>query len=145
QMTEEDFDSVLDVNLKGAFNMIKHCYRNFMKKKYGKIINLSSVSGIIGNPGQANYSSSKAGIIGLTKTVAKELAGRNVCCNAIAPGFIETDMTEAFKENEAVINNIPMKKMGSPEDVANLAAFLADSASDYITGEVIRVDGGLAI
>ena len=138
QMTEEDFDSVLDVNLKGAFNMI-------MKKKYGKIINLSSVSGIIGNPGQANYSSSKAGVIGLTKTVAKELAGRNVCCNAIAPGFIETDMTEAFKENEAVINNIPMKKMGSPEDVANLAAFLADSASDYITGEVIRVDGGLAI
>ena len=145
QMTEEDFDSVLDVNLKGAFNMIKHCYRNFMKKKYGKIINLSSVSGIIGNPGQANYSSSKAGVIGLTKTVAKELAGRNVCCNAIAPGFIETDMTEAFKENETVINNIPMKKMGSPEDVANLAAFLADSASDYITGEVIRVDGGLAI
>ena len=145
QMTEEDFDSVLDVNLKGAFNMIKHCYRNFMKKKYGKIINLSSVSGIIGNPGQGNYSSSKAGVIGLTKTVAKELAGRNVCCNAIAPGFIETDMTEAFKENEAVINNIPMKKMGSPEDVANLAAFLADSASDYITGEVIRVDGGLAI
>ena len=145
QMTEEDFDSVLDVNLKGAFNMIKHCYRNFMKKKYGKIINLSSVSGIIGNPGQGNYSSSKAGVIGLTKTVAKELAGRNVCCNAIAPGFIETDMTEAFKENEAVINNIPMKKMGSPEDVANLAAFLADSSSDYITGEVIRVDGGLAI
>lgn len=145
QMTEDDFDSVVDVNLKGAFNMIKHCYRNFMKKKYGKIINISSVSGIIGNPGQANYSSSKAGIIGLTKTVAKELAGRNICCNAIAPGFVETDMTESFKDNEAVINSIPMKKMGSPEDVANLAFFLADSSSDYITGEVIRVDGGLAI
>lgn len=145
QMTEDDFDSVIDVNLKGAFNMIKHCYRNFMKKKYGKIINISSVSGIIGNPGQANYSSSKAGIIGLTKTVAKELAGRNICCNAIAPGFVETDMTESFKDNEAVINSIPMKKMGSPEDVANLAFFLADSSSDYITGEVIRVDGGLAI
>lgn len=145
QMSEEDFDCVLDVNLKGAFNMIKHCYRNFMKKKYGKIINLSSVSGLTGNPGQANYSSSKAGLIGLTKTVAKELAGRNICCNAIAPGFIETDMTKDFKDNESILSGIPMKRMGSPEDVANLALFLASPMSDYITGEVIRLDGGLAI
>ncbi len=145
QMKSEDFSSVIDTNLKGVFNMIKHCCRNFMKKKYGKIINISSVSGLIGNPGQANYSASKAGIIGLTKTVAKELAGRNVCCNAIAPGFIKTDMTESFEGNEAVISAIPMKKMGDTKDVANLALFLAGSGSDYITGETIRVDGGMAM
>lgn len=145
QMGEDDFDSVIGTNLKGAFNMIKHCYRNFMKKKYGKIINISSVAGLIGNAGQANYSSAKAGIIGLTKTAAKELASRNVCCNAIAPGFIKTDMTEAFRENDAVKNAIPLKRMGSADEVANLAAFLADDVSDYITGEVIRIDGGLAM
>ena len=145
QMGEDDFDSVIGTNLKGAFNMIKHCYRNFMKKKYGKIINISSVAGLIGNAGQANYSSAKAGIIGLTKTAAKELASRNVCCNAIAPGFIKTDMTEAFQENDAVKNAIPLKRMGSADEVANLAAFLADDVSDYITGEVIRIDGGLAM
>ena len=145
QMGEDDFDSVIGTNLKGAFNMIKHCYRNFMKKKYGKIINISSVAGLIGNAGQANYSSAKAGIIGLTKTAAKELASRNVCCNAIAPGFIKTDMTEAFQENDAVKNAIPLKRMGSADEVANLAAFLADDMSDYITGEVIRIDGGLAM
>lgn len=145
QMTEADFDSVVDTNLKGIFNMIKHCYRNFMKKKYGKIINVSSVSGIMGNAGQANYSSAKAGVIGLTKTVAKELAGRNICCNAIAPGFIETDMTEDFRENETALGAIPMKRMGKPEEVAKLIAFLASDLSDYITGEVIRIDGGLAM
>ena len=145
QMGEGDFDSVIGTNLKGAFNMIKHCYRNFMKKKYGKIINISSVAGLIGNAGQANYSSAKAGIIGLTKTAAKELASRNVCCNAIAPGFIKTDMTEAFQENDAVKNAIPLKRMGSADEVANLAAFLADDVSDYITGEVIRIVGGLAM
>lgn len=145
QMGEDDFDSVIGTNLKGAFNMIKHCYRNFMKKKYGKIINISSVAGLIGNAGQANYSSAKAGIIGLTKTAAKELASRNVCCNAIAPGFIKTDMTEAFQENDAVKSAIPLKRMGSADEVANLAAFLADDVSDYITGEVIRIDGGLAM
>ena len=145
QMGEDDFDSVIGTNLKGAFNMIKHCYRNFMKKKYGKIINISSVAGLIGNAGQANYSSAKAGIIGLTKTAAKELASRNVCCNAIAPGFIKTDMTESFQENDAVKSAIPLKRMGSTDEVANLAAFLADDVSDYITGEVIRIDGGLAM
>lgn len=145
QMNEEDFDSVLDTNLKGAFNMIKHCCRNFMKRKYGKIINISSVSGIMGNAGQANYSASKAGIIGLTKTVAKELAPRNICCNAIAPGFVKTDMTESFSENEQIYNMIPLKRMAQPEEVAKLAAFLADDVSDYITGEVIRIDGGLAM
>lgn len=144
-MKESDFDDVLAINLKGVFNMIKCCYSHFMKKRYGKIINISSVSGVMGNPGQANYSASKAGIIGLTKSVAKELSGRNVCCNAIAPGFIETDMTEKFKEQKEIINSIPLKRIGKPEDVANLAAFLADDCSDYITGEVIRIDGGLAM
>lgn len=143
QMNEDDFDAVVDTNLKGVFNMTKHCYRNFMKKKSGKIINITSVAGIMGNPGQANYSSAKAGIIGLTKTTAKELAGRNICCNAIAPGFIETDMTEAFKDNEKVLEGIPLKRMGKPAEVAALAAFLA--SSDYITGEVIRIDGGIAM
>lgn len=145
QMNEDDFDKVIDINLKGAFNMIKHCYRNFMKRKYGKIINVSSVSGIMGNPGQANYSASKAGIIGLTKTVAKELASRNVCCNAIAPGFVKTDMTKDFEDNKEVYDMIPLKRMANPGEIANLASFLADDLSDYITGEVIRIDGGLAM
>jgi len=145
QMSEEDFESVVDINLKGTFNMIKCCYHTFMKKRYGKIINLSSVAGVMGNPGQANYSASKAGVIGLTKSVAKELASRNVCCNAIAPGFIATNMTESFQDNEKIVGSIPLKRMGKVEDVANLAAFLADDLSDYITGEVIRIDGGLAM
>lgn len=145
QMGEADFDKVIETNLKGVFNMIKHCYKNFMKKKYGKIINISSVAGLMGNAGQANYASAKAGIVGLTKTVAKELAARNICCNVIAPGFIETEMTENFKDNEKILDSIPQKRMGKPEEVAALAAFLADSGSDYITGEVIRIDGGIAM
>lgn len=145
QMSEEDFDCVVDTNLKGAFNMIKHCYKNFMKKRYGKIINISSVSGLMGNAGQANYSSAKSGIIGLTKSVAKELAGRNIYCNAVAPGFIVTDMTEKFQSNDEIINAIPLQRMGTPDDVAKLVVFLADEVSDYITGEVIRVDGGMAM
>lgn len=145
QMNEGDFDDVVGTNLKGAFNMIKCCYREFMKKRYGKIINISSVAGLMGNAGQTNYSASKSGLIGLTKSVAKELAGRNVCCNAIAPGFIETDMTDKFAGQEEIISAIPQKRMGKPEEVANLAAFLADDVSDYITGEVIRIDGGLAM
>ena len=145
KMDESDFDDVIAINLKGAFNMIKHCCKTLTKRRYGKIINISSIAGIIGNAGQINYSASKSGIIGMTKTVAKELAARNICCNAIAPGFIETDMTQAFKDNEAVISSIPLKRIGNPEEVAKLAAFLASDASDYITGEVIRIDGGLAI
>lgn len=145
-MSETDFSAVVDVNLKGAFHMIKHCYPLFVKQRSGKVINISSVSGIMGNGGQANYAASKAGLIGLTKSVARELAGRGICCNAIAPGFIETDMTAHInKEGNPLANHIPLKRMGKVEDVANLAVFLADSCSDYITGEVIRVDGGLAM
>ncbi len=144
-MSEDDFDKVIDTNLKGAFNMIKATSRGFIKKKYGKIINISSVSGLSGIAGQANYSASKAGVIGLTKAVAKELGGKNICCNAIAPGFIMTDMTEGLGSEEEFLKAIPLKRLGKTEDVANLAAFLADEASDYITGEVIRIDGGLAM
>lgn len=140
-----DFDSVIDTNLKGAFYMIKQIYPVFMKQKSGKIINVSSVSGLMGNPGQTNYSASKAGLVGLTKSVAKELASRNVCCNAIAPGFVATDMTENLSENNALVDHIPMKRFAQPEDIAKLALFLASDQSDYITGEVIRIDGGLAM
>lgn len=147
QMTENDFDKVIDVNLKGAFNMIKHTYMQFVKRRAGRIINISSVSGITGNAGQANYSSAKAGMIGLTKSVAKELASRNITCNAIAPGFIDTDMTGKLPDNikEQAINAIPVKRMGKPEDVAALAVFLASDNAAYITGEVIKVDGGLCM
>ncbi len=145
RMSEADFDAVVDVNLKGAFYMIKNFYRTMMKKRSGKIINISSVSGLFGNAGQTNYSSSKAGIIGLTKSTAKELAARGVCCNAIAPGFIATPMTTSFQDNEEVLKSIPMNRFGKPEEVAGLALFLASPASDYITGEVIRIDGGIAM
>lgn len=144
-MSENDFNDVINVNLNGTFNMIKCLCRNFVKNKHGKIINISSVSGITGNAGQANYSASKAGIIGLTKTVAKELAAKNVCCNAIAPGFVDTDMTADFVNDEKIINAIPLKRAGKPQEVAELAAFLASDAANYITGEIIRIDGGLAI
>ena len=146
-MKEADFDAVIAVNLKGTFNMIHHFYQHFMKKRYGKIINIASVVGITGNAGQANYSASKAGVIGLTKTIAKELASRHVTCNAIAPGFINTDMTAVLsdKVKESMAAAIPLKRMGDPEDIANLALFLASDLSSYITGEVIRIDGGLAI
>lgn len=144
-MEEADFDAVINTNLKGCFNMIKACGRNFIRRKYGKIINIASISALIGIAGQANYASSKAGIIALTKVTAREFGGKNVCCNAIAPGFITTDMTKNLGSEEEYAKSIPLKRLGKPEDVANLAAFLAGSASDYITGEVIRVDGGLAI
>ena len=144
-MDEEDFEKVIDVNLKGCFNMIKACGRNFIRRKYGKIINLASVSGLHGIAGQANYSASKAGVIALTKVTAKEFGGKNVCCNAIAPGFIMTDMTKDLGSDDEFLESIPLKRLGKTEDVANLAAFLADETSDYITGEVIRVDGGLAM
>ena len=143
-MKAADFDAVVDTNLKGTFYMIKGVYPLFMKQKSGKIINISSVSGLMGNPGQANYSASKAGVVGLTKSVAKELASRGVCCNAIAPGFIATEMTESL-ENDALKEAIPMKRFGAAEEVAKLALFLASEHSDYITGEVIKIDGGIYI
>lgn len=143
-MSDEEFDDVINTNLKGCFNMIKACGRNFIKRKYGKIINISSVSALLGTAGQVNYSSSKAGVIALTKVTAREFASKNVCCNAIAPGFVTTDMTKDL-QSEEYLKLIPLKRLGKPEDIANLAAFLADDISDYITGEVIRIDGGLAI
>ena len=145
KMKEEDFDRVIAINLKGAFNLIRHTYMGFVRKKAGRIINISSVAGVMGNPGQANYAASKAGLIGLTKTIAKELASRGITCNAIAPGFIASDMTDALTDDvkEDAVNIIPMKRMGKPEEIAALAAFLASDEAGYITGAVIQVDGGL--
>lgn len=147
RMSEEDYDKVLDTNLKGAFNTIRHLSRYFLKQRSGKIVNISSVSGVLGNAGQANYSASKAGLIGLTKSVARELASRGICVNAVAPGFIDTDMTQALSEKarEQAVAAVPMGRMGSTEDVAETVAFLAGDRSNYITGQVICVDGGMAI
>jgi len=146
-MKEADFDAVINTNLKGTFNMTQACYRPFMKQKYGKIVNLASVSAQLGTAGQANYAASKAGVVALTKVTARELASRGVTCNAIAPGFIATDMTKAISEEatKEYLASIPMGRAGTPEDVANLAGFLASPDSDYLTGTVIRIDGGLAI
>ncbi len=146
-MSEQDWDLVLDINLKSMFNTIKACYRNFMKKKSGKIINISSVSGLMGNAAQANYSASKGGVVALTKTVARELATRGVNVNAVAPGAIETPMTAGMDQDalNALIATVPMGHMGKPEDIAECVAFLASDRAKYITGEVIRVDGGIAM
>ena len=143
----EDFDRVLAVNLKGAFNTCKAVCRQMARAKSGRIINISSVSGLMGNPGQANYAASKAGLIGLTKTLAKEYASRGVTCNAVAPGFIETEMTAAMPAPalEAAAGAIPAKRLGRPEDIAAAALFLASDGASYITGEVLKVDGGLYI
>lgn len=141
-MKEEDFDSVLNTNLKGAFNMIKHCSGIFIRNKEGSIVNITSVSGIMGNAGQCNYSASKAGLIGLTKSVAKELAPRGIRCNAVAPGFIETDMTKELTDNP-LIKMIPLGRIGKPEDVAEAVAYLINA--QYVTGEILRVDGGIAM
>lgn len=141
-MKEEDFDAVLDTNLKGAFNMIRNISPILIRNREGSIINITSVSGIMGNAGQSNYSASKAGLIGLTKSVAKELAGRGIRCNAVAPGFISTDMTESLSDNP-LVKMIPLGKMGETEDVAQAVAYLA--TAKYVTGEVLKVDGGIAM
>lgn len=141
-MKEEDFDAVTDTNLKGAFNMIRHCSGLFLRNREGSIVNITSVSGITGNAGQSNYSASKAGLIGLTKSVAKELAPKGIRCNAVAPGFILTDMTGDQTDNP-LLKMIPLGRMGETEDVADAVAFLA--TAKYITGEVLRVDGGIAM
>lgn len=147
KMSEEDFDTVLNTNLKGAFNTIRHMSRYFLKQRAGSIINISSVSGVIGNAGQANYSASKAGVIGLTKSVARELSKRGITCNAVAPGFIETEMTEQMPESakEAVKQQIPLQRTGKVEDIAETVIFLASEKASYITGQVISVDGGMSI
>ena len=145
KMSEEDFDRVLDTNLKGAFHTIRHASRYFLKQKSGKIINISSVSGVMGNAGQANYAASKAGVIGLTKSAAKELASRQITVNAIAPGYIDTDMTAVLSDSvkESVQSSIPLKRMGTAQDIAQAAVFLASDKASYITGQVLSVNGGM--
>lgn len=147
KMSEEDFDAVIDANLKGCFNTIKAVSRQMLKQRAGRIINITSVSGILGNAGQANYAASKAGIIGLTKTMARELASRGITVNAVAPGFVDTDMTQVLPENvkEAATAQIPLGRFGKPEDIANMVAYLASEKASYITGQIISVDGGMAI
>lgn len=147
KMSEADFDAVIETNLKGCFNTIRHLSRQMLRQRSGKIINISSVSGVLGNAGQANYAASKAGIIGLTKTMARELASRGITVNAIAPGFVNTEMTEVLSESvkETAVAQIPLKKFGEAEDIAETAAFLASDKSNYITGQVIHVDGGMAM
>ncbi len=145
RMKEEDFKQVIDVNLVGTFNMTKNVISYMMKARNGRIINISSVVGIAGNAGQTNYSASKAGIIGFTKSLAKEVASRNILVNAVAPGFIETNMTDVLKQEvkDEIAKNIPLKRMGTPQDIANVVKFLASEDSSYITGQVISVDGGM--
>ena len=147
KMKEEDFDAVINVNLKGAFHMIKSVFSHMTKHRSGRIINISSVSALIGTAGQANYVSSKAGLIGLTKTAARELGARGITCNAIAPGYIETDMTASLKESlkQEYMEKIPMRQFGNTANIADAALFLASDLASYITGEVLRVDGGLCM
>lgn len=147
KMSEADYDQVLDTNLKGTFHTIRHASRYLLKQRSGKIINITSVSGVLGNAGQANYSASKAGVIGLTKSVARELASRGINVNAVAPGYVSTDMTDALSEQvkEQIIGQIPFKRTAQPEDIANAVLFLASDEASYITGQVLCVDGGMAI
>ena len=146
-MSEKDFDDVIDTNLKGSFHCIRFASRQMMKQRFGRIINITSVSGVAGNAGQANYSASKAGLIGLTKSVAKELASRNVTANAIAPGFVKTEMTEVLSDEvkENAKKQIPLGRFAEPEDIANAALFLASDMASYITGQVLLVDGGMVM
>lgn len=146
-MSYDDFNQVIQTNLIGTFNMVHHSYMHFVKRKSGRIINISSVIGTNGNVGQANYAASKAGIIGFSKSVAKELASKHVTCNIIAPGYIETDMTDSINDiaKQKILSTIPMNQVGSPDHIANTALFLASDEASYITGEVIKVDGGLTI
>ena len=147
RMTDEDFDRVIDVNLKGTFNCTKYVSKYMLKQKSGKIINISSVVGLSGNAGQVNYSASKAGIIGITKSVAKELSSRGITVNAVAPGYVDTDMTKVLSDNirNEILKNIPLQRMGNVEDISNCVAFLASEDASYITGQVISVDGGMHI
>ena len=147
RLKDDDWDSVIDANLRGAFATIRAASRGMMKRRSGRIINISSVVGVIGNRGQANYAASKAGLIGLTKSVAKELASRNILCNAVAPGFIATDMTAALgpEQTKALESQIPLERLGSPADIASAVAFLASDHAAYITGQVLVVDGGMVM
>jgi 3-oxoacyl-[acyl-carrier protein] reductase len=147
RMSVEDWDTVIDTNLKGAFNFVQPVQRSMIKQRNGRIINISSVIGLIGNAGQANYAASKAGLIGLTKSLARELASRNITVNAVAPGFIVTDMTGALSEEiqKSIISRIPLSRVGEPTDIANIVAFLASSEASYITGQVLCVDGGMVM
>ena len=147
RMKEEDFDSVIKTNLKGAFNCLKAVTPIMLKQKYGKIVNMASVVGVVGNPGQVNYCASKAGLIGMTKSLAKEIGSRNITVNAIAPGFIDTDMTKILSDDhkKKILSQIPLNKFGNVEDIANVALFLGSENSNYITGQVIHVDGGMAM
>lgn len=147
RMSEEDFDAVIETNLKSAFNMCRHALKSMAKKRFGRIINIASVAGTNGNAGQANYSASKAGLIGLTKSLAREMAGRGITVNAIAPGLVETDMTAAMSESarEQLVGLVPMKRMAKPEEIAAAASYLAGDGGGYVTGQVLKIDGGLFI
>lgn len=147
RMKEEEFDQVIDINLKGVFLCTKAVTRHMMKQRSGKIINVASIVGVSGNPGQANYVAAKAGVIGMTKSVAQELASRNILVNAVAPGFISTDMTDALtqEQQDAILSKIPLAKLGTPEDVANVVRFLASDDANYLTGQTIHIDGGMVM